>query len=346
MTDDISSLIYQPRFVPPEGWDWSFRTLRGIKIRYGQVRSRKVYKAVAVMFQGLGDFGEQYFELVRDLDARDIKLIIIDLPGQGGSGRYLKNPHKRHSAGFDELLADLHNIVDDVVLSAAVDMEDNHKRLPIVLLAHSMGGHLALRYLKEYNKSSRGLPIFTAAAMVAPMIAIKAVESFPKILAPWIVRFLALRPGAYIPGGADWSENYRMRPHLNYTLSSDPERGNLHKAFFKHPGHQHLVIGSPTTKWLADAEKSCRILNNPEYLSGINTPVLMAIAGNDILVSNDAIREAAKHLPKAELLEIPAAHHEILMETDELRGLFLDRFFTFINENVLMKPNNGKIYIQ
>lgn len=57
------------------------------------------------------------------------------------------------------MLADLHTIVDEIVLSAAVDPEDNHKRLPIILLAHSMGGHLALRYLSEYNRSSRGTNI-------------------------------------------------------------------------------------------------------------------------------------------------------------------------------------------
>ena len=72
----------------------------------------------------------------------------------------------------------------------------------------------------------------------------------------------------------------------------------------------------------------------------------MAIAGQDALVSNDAIRNAAKHLPHAKLLEIPEAFHEILMESDIYRQQFLDCFFTFINENVLMKPDNGKLYIQ
>lgn len=346
MTPDHPELLTQERFQAPPDWDWSFRTLKNIKIRYGQARSRKTYRAVVLMFEGLGDFGEQYFELARNLDARDLKLIIIDLPGQGGSGRYLTNPHKRHSVNFSSVLEDLHTLIDEVVLSAAVDPEDNHKRLPVILLAHSMGGHLALRYLAEHNKSSRGVPIFSCAAMTAPMIAIKSVEAFPKWLAPLIVRLLALLPQSYIPMGDNWTIGSKIRPHLNYILSADPERSNLQNAFFSNPLYQNLVIGSPTTKWLADAVASCNIVQRPDYLAKINIPILIGLAEKDVLVSNTAIREAVQKLPKAELLEFPTAHHEILMETDDIRNQFLDRFFTFIDQNVLLRPDNGKLYIQ
>lgn len=346
MKPNHPELLNQERFQAPKDWDWSFRTLKNIKIRYGQSRSRKDYRAVVVMFEGLGDFGEQYFELARNLDARDLKLIVIDLPGQGGSGRYLKNSHKRHSVNFSSVLEDLHTLIDEVALSAAVDPEDNHKRLPIILLAHSLGGHLALRYLAEYNKSSRCTPIFACAAMTAPMISMKSVEAFPKWLSPLIIRFLALCPQSYIPMGGDWVVGSKIRPYLDYVLSSDPERSNLQNAFFSNALHQKLVIGSPTNKWLSDAFDSCNIIQKPNYLEKITVPILIGLAEQDALVSNTAIRAAAKKLPHAELLEFPTAHHEILMETDDIRNKFLDRFFTFIDENVLMKPDNGKLYIQ
>ena len=349
MTSDIykTGLLSQPRFQPPKDWDWGFKTVDGIKIRYGQARSRKVYDAVVTIIGGLGDFGEQYFEIANELDARNIKSIIIDLPGQGGSGRYLPNqPMKRHSAGFDKLLADIHTVIDEIVLSSAIDIEDNHKRLPIILLAHSMGGHIALRYLAEYNKSSRGDTIFSCAALTAPMTGIRAVDSFPKPIGMALVHLLALRPKSYVPGGCDWYNGYRERAGLKGIFSSDPERYQLQRTYFTHPDYKYLATGSPTCKWLLDAALSCKKIREKGYLEHIQIPILMAVAGNDMLVSNMARKETTNRLKNCEYLEIKGARHEILMESDMFRKPFVERFFTFIEENVLNKTDKGKTFIQ
>lgn len=344
-TDLSGSILDDPRFQPIEKWDWSYRELRGIRIRYGLPRTRKRYRAVCVIVGGLCDFGEQYFELTRDLDGRQIKPIIIDLPGQGGSGRYLKNPHKRHSAGFDALVQDISVIMDEIVLSAAVDLEDNHKRLPIVMIGHSMGGHMVLRYLAESNKSSKGLPIVSVAALTAPMLRISILERIPFPVRPLVLGLLSLFPRAYVPGGSDWSETYRTRPLLKDMFTSDPVRFWVQKAFFSHPDHAHLVSGSPTNKWLLDAARSCRKIERAGYLEQISIPVMFALAGRDRLVSNSAIRAAANRIKSSELMEIEGAFHEILMEKDESRNAFLDRFFTFLENNVFNRPDEGKSFI-
>ncbi|HPQ51040.1 MAG: alpha/beta fold hydrolase [Alphaproteobacteria bacterium] len=346
MIDELHPLLSQPRFQPLENWDWNYRELSGIKIRYGLPRSRKTYKAVAVILGGLGDFGEQYFEFSQDLDKQNIKPVIIDLPGQGGSDRYLKNSHKRHSAGFDALLKDLGILIDEIAHSTAIDIENNHLRLPVILIAHSMGAHLALRYLAEYNKTSRGQTIISAAALSAPMIKIKAIEKIPSLIGFGILKLLALAPTSYVPGGCNWTETYRDRAALKGIFTQDQDRAALQKAFFTHPEYRHLTIGSPTNKWLNDAVKSCKKLEKRTYLEQIDTPVLIGLAGDDQLVSNLAIREAAAHIKDCELLEIEGSQHEILMEQDQYRSVFLDRFFTFIENNVFNKTNNGKYYIQ
>ncbi|HNQ92645.1 MAG TPA: alpha/beta hydrolase [Alphaproteobacteria bacterium] len=345
MIDDTHPILSQPRFQPPENWDWSFRTLNGIKIRYGQPRSRKIYSAIVLILGGLGDFGEKYFEFCHDLESRNIKPIIIDLPGQGGSGRYLDNPHKRHSAGFDELLKDIHILVDEIVLSAAIDAEDNHKRLPMILFGHSMGGHLALRYLVEYNKTSRGQQIFCAAVMTAPMIKIKTFDPIPDFVTKLLVKFMALRPTAYVSGGSDWHEEFRNRTRIPNYYTHDPERGTLQNAFLLHPEYSHLATGSPTNKWLYDAVNSCLLLKKKDYLEKIDVPVFIALAGNDLRVSNKAKRKAASHIKNCELQELDGASHEILMEKDEYRSAFLDRFFTFLENNVFNKDDKGKSFI-
>jgi lysophospholipase len=340
--DKYAALLAQERFQPPEKWDWSFTTVRGHKIRYGQARVRSTFKAVIVILGGLRDFGEQYFELTHELHAKGFKVMIVDLPGQGGSGRYLSNPNKRHSIGFDEILQDLHAVIEDRLLSQAVDPENPQKRLPMILLGHSWGGHLALRYLHDHNKTSKGQTIFSAAVLSAPMLWIHELKSWPIAIAKAVARILCLRPEAYVPGGTDWYDGFRSHPRVAGIFSSDPERGQLQEAFFSHPDHAHLRTGAPTTKWLYDAIVSCQILNKPNYLKAILQPILIGVAGNDRIVSNAEIRTAVKHLPKGELLEIPGAQHEILMEKDIFRQAFLDRFFTFLEENVLNKPDEGK----
>lgn len=345
MTFDPAPLLSQKRFQAPEHWEWSFTTLRGISIRYGMPRSRAEYKAVIVIWGGLGDFGEQYFEFAHDVLSHNMKPVIIDLPGQGGSGRYLTNPHKRHSAGFDEMIEDLFTLISESILSTAVDAHDNHKRLPMILFSHSMGGHVALRFLKEHNLTRKGEPIFSAAALTAPMIGIRVIENLPALVARIAVAGLSLFPSNYVPQGSDWYEDYRDRPGFKGIFSSDPDRSQIQKAFFISPESQNLKTGSPTNKWLKDAYSSCLQLQNPNYLKTIETPLLIAIAGQDQLVSNTAIRKAASFLKNAEIMELPGAQHEIIMEADAYRQPFIDRFFTFIAENVLNNANEGKKFI-
>jgi lysophospholipase len=341
-----SSLLNQPRFQAPEKWDWGTSTLNGVKTRFGQPRTKQNFEAVAVLFGGLRDAGEQYFELAHELIARNIRPFFIDLPGQGGSTHFLANPHKRHSQGFEQDLKCLHKIIDENVLSSAVCSENNHKRLPIILLAHSMGGHLALRYLHDYNKTSREQTIFSAAALFAPLLGVKVVENWPDFLIRFAAEFLTLVNGeGYVPCGTNWFEGYKETESVKGLFSSDPERVKLQDAWFSHPEHKHLATGSPTNRWLRDALVSCATINTSSYFSKISTPVLLFLAGADGIVSNAAIRRAAQWLPHAKILEIPAAQHEILMEADEYRQMALDHFFTFLTENVLNGPEKGMTYI-
>jgi lysophospholipase len=346
MKIDFNHLISQKRFQPPADWNWISHTIDNVIIRYGQSHSHKTYDAVCVIVGGLGDFGEQYFEIANHLDAHAIKPIIIDMPGQGGSSRYIPDqPMKRHSDGFDKLLSQMHHIFDEVVLPSAIDINDHRKRLPIVLLAHSMAGNIAIRYLSEYNKSVDGTPIFACAAITAPMLDMRAVNAFPPAFRLPIVRFLALQPTAYVPGGSDWYDGYRERPGFKGIFTSDPERYELQRAYFTHPDFKYLATGSPTRKWLFDAFTSCNKIKDSGYLEKIETPILVAIAGKDQLVVNATTRNAAKRLKFGELLEIDGAQHEILMESDCYRTPFVERFFTFLEENVLNKPDKGKTTI-
>ena len=91
-----------------------------------------------------------------------------------------------------------------------------------------------------------------------------------------------------------------------------------------------LALGSPTYGWLNAGLRSVRLLAQSEYLAAIKTPVLILLAGKDRLVAADSLRFAAAHLSKGELVEIAGSHHEIMIETDEIRAQFWKAFDDFV----------------
>ncbi len=333
------TLLDQPRFQEPPGWRWHrFATSRGYKLRYGSAYpSGSIADAVVVILPGLRDFAEQYLELAHDLLARNLAVWVLDWHGQGDSDRYLPNRHKRHSSGFANDVRDLHELVDGYILPSAVHPDVG--RLPLVMLGHSMGAHLGLRFLHDCNVSSKGKQAFTVGAFCAPMLGIAQLDDLLPGVSWTATRLMRLCPTAYVPHGHDWTPDFRHEMFREGKYSHDQLRGQLQEAWFtKNP---NLQIGAPTTRWLYDAATSCQLLAKPAYLKAINVPTLVTTAGDDGIVSNRMIDRAVKHLPNCRHIVIDGAKHEILMETDQYRAPFLDQFFTFIEENVLRKSDRG-----
>ena len=65
----------------------------------------------------------------------------------------------------------------------------------------------------------------------------------------------------------------------------------------------------------------------------VNVPVLIASTSNDKLVSHKANVRAARRLPNGELFELGnEAHHEVLRETDAIRGRVMRAIFDFLDK--------------
>lgn len=318
----------ESRFLPPEGWRWhTFTNPQGRKIRFGTVApASRIPEAVVIMAPGLSEFGEKYFELGHDLLKRNLSLWVIDWQGQGRSDRHLRNyPHRRHSTSFDDDVADFHYFIMEYVKHSAVHPDVG--RIPLVLMGHSMGGHIGLRYLQQYPET------FACAALTSPMLGIRDTRMFPQPLRLMLTAALSECMGnSYVFGGRDWNTEFRASPGQNI-FSSDPIRDAIHNAWSLHD--TALQVGNPTFRWLHEAEKSCAFLKQPKILKSIKTPLLIALAGKDSIVDNQAIRYAARLLPQAQLIELADAHHEILMENDEIRNRFLEAFEELLNRTAV-----------
>jgi lysophospholipase len=310
----------------PPHWRWhNFKNAQGRSIRFGTVSPKDtVPDAVVVALPGLSEFGEKYFELAHDMLDRNMAFWVIDWCGQGASERYIKSSrHKRHSESFQNDLADLHQFISGYVRHAAVHPDVG--RIPLVMLAHSMGGNIGLTYLSKYPD------IFSCAAFSAPMLGIADLDKYPSWVLGPLTSLLALIAGKkYVFGGGDWSQDNRTDPTEN-EFSSDPVRSQIHNYWsIQKP---ELQIGSPTFNWLRQAYKAIQFLQKPENIAKIELPVLCAVASNDRIVSNSMITETIKKLPHHELIIIDKAKHEIFMEKDEYRLQFLKAFDKFLKTN-------------
>lgn len=319
-----------PRFQPPPGWRWDYFTDRaGRKLRFGSVSPADAPpRAVVVGLQGLSECGEKYFETARDMVARGFSFWMMDWQGQGLSHRYLRNPQKRHSEGFDTDVADFRLFLNDHVLPASRRPDGSSP--PLVMLAHSMGANIGLRYLQS------SIGVFSAAVMSAPLLGIYEIRDYPPWLARILTRMLGILAGRVyiIGGGKEWApDRVQRHPPL---LSSDPARGDILKSWFLH--NPALQTGNVTYGWLDAAYTSCRALWRHNAAHPVPTPCLFALAGHETLVDNGAARNFAALLPQAEVIEIKDAGHELLMERDPLRDRFLAAFDGFLDRHVVIPP--------
>lgn len=308
----------EPRFQEPADFIWgSFQNADGAKIRFGHLKPEGPCNGTMVMVPGFREPIEKYFETIRDMNARGYEVFIMDWRGQGGSERHLKNaPQKPYSEGFDRDIRDLHQFITDIVKPG----EDKKA----VLCAHSMGGHLGLRYIKEHQDT------FDCMITTAPMFEIET-SVFPRPVAKRMVQFA--KTGRilekYMPGGADW-EPQKKKFSENH-MTSDPARWQVQETLMEQK--PELRVGDATYGWLYHAFASMEILNNENYLKEIKIPVLMATPRADVIVDMKAQERASTLIPDCTRIDIPGAQHEIWMEKDEYRTLWLAEIDKFLEKH-------------
>ncbi len=308
------------QFLPPPGWtDGSFMH-DGRMIAYGHIMP-SAPRGTVVILPGRAEFREKYVEVMRGLVARQLAVFVLDWHGQGSALRWLPDLHKDHSEGFHHHVADFNAFIRDVVIPT-LDAE-GHRDLPLVMLGHSMGSHVGLRYLMTLQQS------FAGAVLVAPMLGIHNITDKPE----WLLNTLttALKPlhdfYAPTPWRGAWRNEECTAPGEG-PLSGDTLRDAVHRAWFC--ANPHLQLGAPTWGWVHHALQSCAQIQKSDALAHLNMPILFLTAGNETVVDNAATRRVAARIPGARHAEIPGARHEIMMEQDASRDVFFEYFDNFL----------------
>jgi len=272
--------------------------------------------AECVLVGGFGEFIEKQFETVRDLAARRIAVWCLDWRGQGRSIRPRRLPTRPRARKFDRDAEDL----------AAFAKTHLPGRLPRLLVAHSMGGAIALICLRRHPE------LFGAAVLSSPMVGLRTgrvpVNLIRCITRPARISGLGV---CFIPGARKWRPDRLPSPERS-RVSTDAERCRLRHAWFS--ADPQLRLDQATYSWVDSALGLVKRLSKPEFLKSIHTPILLGRAGREVVVSTKAQRRAARLLPDCTLVELPESKHDPFLERDAIRDYWLSCLDRFIAERV------------
>lgn len=263
----------------------------------------------------------KYKELCYDLYHQGFNVFIIDHRGQGLSGRMLENPQKGYVDDFQNYVLDLDSFIERIV--KAQNASDNY------ILAHSMGGAVATRYLQYRVKTIK------AAILASPMLGF-IVGKVPDKLAESLInkantlnQWLGAKPWYFLG-----HKNFVATPFKDNLLSHSKVRYQAYLDLYQQ--EKRLQLGGVTVKWLVESVEAQELIF--KQLSVIETPILLLQASKDIIIKNQAQddfcqqlnRIHSKSCPDGKPIVIDGAYHELFFEIDKYRNQALNHTLDWI----------------
>lgn len=256
-------------------------------------------QAALLVVPGRIEAAHKYAEVVQDALCSGYQVFILDHRGQGLAQRPQPQPQLGDVEDFQQYVADL---------SLAVDHIRSQTDLPLLTLAHSMGGAILYRYLQ-----TTGIPLIDAAVFSAPMFGIPTgpFPGFAAALAGLMHSFnrLVSRKGWFVPGQG----LYQPKPFAGNDLTNSAERYQWFRDLYqRYPAYQ---LGGVSWAWLDAALRACRQIRQQPRPA---IPMLLLQAGADTVVDNRAQSLLAQQY-QIDIQEIAGARHELLAGTDAER---------------------------
>ena len=297
-----------------EGVFSSFDGIDQIRINYATFIHDEVQESI-VLVTGRTESYVKYQELAFDLYHQGYNVFIIDHRGQGLSQRLLKDKQKGYVTNFDDYAHDLKQFIDEVVVNNSTDtpLPKPH------LLAHSMGGAIAVRMMQLYPT------LVKSAVLTSPMIAVnngnipnwlgKAIIKIGDKLNAWFSDEANYFMGQTGFKNVTFAENELCQSEVRYKIFVDIYNNN-----------EEIQLGGVTTHWLKEAISAN--YNIFENLDKLIAPILVMQSGSDTIVSNEAQNEFCQQLHKKNSASCPEdkpftinnALHELMFEKDQYRS--------------------------
>jgi len=253
---------------------------------------------VIVLIHGLADHSGRYSETAEYFARQGWAIYACDLRGHGKSSDGHK-PGRVHVDDFDDYEWDV-----DAIRRLA---RDNNPNLPCVILGHSMGGLISLRYAINHPD------LLDGAVISSPALGSHPDTHLPGLL-EWLVKIISrLSPRMLFPSDLDTS-----------AVSSDPA---VVKAYIDDP----LVSEKVSARWYTSITRAMAEVQGKA--GDLCIPTLLMQSGADRLVDPKTTRQWAENVPAEyiEFVEWDGLYHEMFNEPqkDQVRARVTDWLQTF-----------------
>lgn len=325
----------------PERIDW-FIAPDAVRIRYAHWTppAGGPVRGVVVFFSGRTEFIEKNVATYQDLLRRGFHVWTLDWRGQGMSDRLIRDPaehDKGHVAGFDDYVHDAEYFLDRIV---AIRAASGAK----VLLAHSMGAQIAVRYLLKHPDT------FDRAVVTSPLLRVPR-DSRSVRWSNTAKTLVGLSESCVLGTSPRWTSDFRVPAcplavrgsvrawddvlqdaKASATYTHDWERLAERTCLIEESRSHvpNLGLACPTSAWLRAAFQSTDVTLAERHR--LRTPTLIIPARDDGAVDNagqvefcDAQSPACCRAP-----EINGTGHELLVEREPIRARVFQLFDRFV----------------
>jgi lysophospholipase len=307
------------RFQPPSGWAWGYVTVGDDLVqRYGVSAPHGAPRGQILILPGYGESAETWFETARDLNDRDYTVWILERQGQGGSERASPWRDLGHVTSFAPDVTATKAMVKAVIRPKAHE--------PFVILGHDDGGLVLLRALEEGLNADAAVlssPNFDIADPPRSKGDLLRLARSARGLKLGFVRF---------PGQTGWkregSDGFAAK------LTHDPARGAVQQAW--QLANPDLRMGAPSLAWYAAFYDLVDATGRD--LKRVGTPVVMLDAGQDVKALPQPQSTVCATLPRCVETRYPAARHALHLETDQVRGPWLDAVDAALRSQMAYPP--------
>lgn len=325
---EADDYVLEKRFTAPKGWKWGrFEGPSGYFVRYGHVAPANP-KGVIVFQGGHGDFVEQFFETVRYfLYEKKYAVWSMDWAGEGDSK---PNPDSDipGTMPFGKLVDDLSYFFTNIVEKVPNGQS--------ILIGHSMGGNVVLRYAARYSDT------FDLFFITSPMVSIRL---FGTSLPEWL-NSLSLYPMRWIAEAAialgkknefaifssgPWRKDLERNFILDHSHTSDYKRGVVPMIYqIREP---KLRIGGFTYGTGYELIKTVEFVNKKDFAPSVKGKVVAVGTSKDNSQASSPaeIESFCKDLPDCTFFMIEGSQHAIWLEANVFRNQLLEYLNSFLD---------------
>jgi len=295
------------------------------QIHYAEFKKEENKKCLIIV-PGRTEAYLKYQELSYDLFQQGFNIFLLDHRGQGLSQRLLKDPHKGHVESFQYYVDDLQLFIKNIVKQTCQSKP--------YLLAHSMGGAIATRYLQQFPDTIQ------AAVLSAPMLGFNT-GNVPKSIGETLIQ--ATSKMNHWLGDESWyflgHKGYSPKTFESNELMHSKIRFQIFQQVYKTT--PSIQLGGVTVNWLVESIKATQDIFND--IGNIKTPIILLQSGDDKIVDMQAQNDFCQQLhrinpqscPEGKPFKIEGAYHELLFEIDDYRNQALLKTIEWFKQHKL-----------